>query len=383
SPGRKGRSGWGSIGTAGSIRSIPRPGRSCARSSPTASSPGSPGWTERSATGRSSNGRRPANARDAARRQRVGARVRRWRSVLLRRWRDREGAGRSPAQARRRDGPGPRRLRAQVIMRRSIGRAWALLAAACALATAAHAEPRTTLADGATGKVEFRTYTPASQAPLLTRAYLSGPPAVVSGTLSLPKGGGPLERDGKSPAVILVHGSGGISDERELAWARRFNSWGIAAFVVDSYTGRGLTPPVYANSPGYTHMVAHLVDAYLALQLIGTHPRVDGSRVAIMGGSRGGEVSVNAIFERFRQGALANAPNRFAAYIPFYPYCNFRHMGKDLAIAPMLMLLGGADDMTEPAPCEHFAAELKERGVPVRVVVYPNAFHGFDRQAQV
>ena len=86
------------------------------------------------------------------------------------------------------------------------------------------AAPRTTLADGATGKVEFRTYTPASQAPLLTRAYLSGPPAVVSGTLSLPKGGGPLERDGKSPAVILVHGSGGVSDERELAWARRFSS---------------------------------------------------------------------------------------------------------------------------------------------------------------
>jgi dienelactone hydrolase len=260
---------------------------------------------------------------------------------------------------------------------------WAALAAACALATAAHAEPRTTLADGATGKIEFRTYTPASQTPLLTRAYLSGPPAVVSGTLSLPKAGGPLERDGKSPAVILVHGVGGVSDEREFAWARRFNSWGIAAFVVDSYTGRGLKPPVYSNSPGATHVVAHLLDAYLALQLVGTHPRVDGTRVAIMGGSRGGEVAVNAIFERFREGALGNAPNRFAAYIPFYPYCNFRHMGKGLAMAPMLMLLGGADEMTEPAPCEHFAAELKARGVPVRVVVYPDAPHGFDRQAPV
>jgi dienelactone hydrolase len=54
-------------------------------------------------------------------------------------------------------------------------------------------------------------------------------------------------------------------------------------------------------------------------------------------------------------------------------------MAQGLATAPMLMLLGGADEMTEPAPCQHFAAELKERGVPVRVVVYPNAFHGFDR----
>ena len=144
----------------------------------------------------------------------------------------------------------------------------------------AHAEPRTTLADGTTGKIEFRTYTPASQNPFLTRSYLGGPPSVVNGTLSLPHRAAPLERAGKVPAVVLAHGSGGISDERELAWAKRFTSWGIAAFVVDSYTGRGLKPPVYANSPGYTHFVAHLLDAYLALQLLGTHPRIDGSRVA-------------------------------------------------------------------------------------------------------
>jgi dienelactone hydrolase len=45
----------------------------------------------------------------------------------------------------------------------------------------------------------------------------------------------------------------------------------------------------------------------------------------------------------------------------------------------MLMLLGGVDDMTEPGPCERAAAWLKGRGVPVRVVVYPGAYHGFDR----
>src|SRR5262245_4493324 len=86
-----------------------------------------------------------------------------------------------------------------------------LVALLCTVSRPAHAEPRTTLADGAAGKVEFRTYTPASPAPLITRAYLNGPPVVVSGELSLPKAGGPLERAGKSPAVILAHGNGGIS----------------------------------------------------------------------------------------------------------------------------------------------------------------------------
>ena len=253
---------------------------------------------------------------------------------------------------------------------------------ACALASAAQAEPRTTLADGAVGRIEFRSYTPASQRPFLTRSYLAGPPVVVSGVLSLP-GTTALERGGKTPAVVLAHGVGGISADREHAWARRLNSWGIAAFVVDSYTGRGLRPPVYADSAGATHFVAHLLDAYLALQLLSTHPRIDGARVAVMGFSRGGEVSVNAVFERFREAALGTAPHRFAAYVPFYPYCNFRHAARALAAAPMLMLLGGADEMTEPGPCERLAAWLAERGVPVRVVVYPGAHHGFDHDRPV
>jgi dienelactone hydrolase len=259
-------------------------------------------------------------------------------------------------------------------------RGWAVtvLGAACAISAVAQAEPRSTLSDGAVGKIEFRTYTPVSQRPLLTRSYLNEPTTVISGVLSLPTST-PPQREGKSPAVILAHGVGGVSDEREHAWAKRLNSWGIAAFVVDSYAGRGMKPPVYADSPKSTHFVAHLVDAYLALQLIATHPKIDGDRVAVMGFSKGGEVVVNAVFERFRVGAVGPAPTRFAAYIPFYPYCNFRHVSQSLATAPMLMLLGGADEMNDPGPCEHLAVWLQDRGVPVRVIVYPNAHHGFDR----
>ena len=262
---------------------------------------------------------------------------------------------------------------------RPLRRFWAtgILVAAC-IASAARAEPRATLSDGTTGRIEFRTYTPASQRPLILRTYLNEPAVVISGILSLPANA-PLQRAGKSPAVVIAHGIGGISAEREQAWAKRLNEWGIAAFVVDSFAGRGLKPPVYADAPTATHFAAHLLDAYLALQLIATHPRVDGQRVAVMGFSRGGDVAMNAVFERFRAGALGAAPDRFAAYIPFYPYCNFRHVSKSLAAAPMLMLLAGADEMNEPAPCERLAAWLKERNVPVKVIVYPNVHHGFDR----
>jgi dienelactone hydrolase len=265
---------------------------------------------------------------------------------------------------------------------RAASSAVVLAATVACLVAIARGEPRATLADGVIGRIEFQSYTPVSQTPFLNRSYLKDPPVVLSGELTLPKQS-LLQKNGKSPAVILMHGVGGISENRERAWARRLNSWGIAAFVVDSFAGREIKPPIYAGNPKFTHVVAHLLDAYLALRLLATHPKIDGSRVAVMGFSRGGETAVNAVFEPFRVAALADDPLRFAAYIPLYPYCNFRHVSKSLATGPMLMLLGGADEMDEPAACEHLATWLKDHSVPVHVLVYPGAHHAFDGQRRV
>ena len=109
--GPKARSGSGSIATGRFIRSIPRPARSCARSSPTASSPASRGSTASSGTapGKASESelRRvdPRTGEVLERlemprgRRRLGPRVRWRRPVLLRRRQERQGQGRAPAAA--------------------------------------------------------------------------------------------------------------------------------------------------------------------------------------------------------------------------------------------------------------------------------------------
>ena len=258
----------------------------------------------------------------------------------------------------------------------------AAIVGTCASMASAQTPPVRTFDTQSTGRITFQSYTPASQTPFLTRAYLGMPPVTVHGDLTLPKQS-PLARAGKVPAVILVHGTGGVSVEREHAWAQRFNSWGIAAFVVDSYTGRGIKPPAYADQSNFIHVVAHILDAYLALQLLATHPRLDGTRVAIMGGSRGGETALGAMLEPFRRAALGDAPHRFAAFVPFYPFCSYRNTSASFTNAPVLMLLGGADDMTGVVPCQNQATSLRARGVDIRVIVYPGAHHGFDRQSPV
>jgi dienelactone hydrolase len=229
--------------------------------------------------------------------------------------------------------------------------------------------------------ITFTSYTPVSERPLLTRTYPRDA-VTISGTLSLPSQPSAYARAGKVPAVILMHGMGGIMPDREPAWAQRLNERGIAAFYVDSFSARGIKPPLYADAPNFVASVAHIVDAYQALRVLVQRPTIDRNRVVVMGFSRGGEVAIGAMFDRFRRGSLDDMSLRFAGHIALYPYCGLHYRGKEVTTAPLLMLLGGADDMTSPAACQHQADWLGER-TPVKVVVFPGASHDFDRPSRL
>ena len=61
-----------------------------------------------------------------------------------------------------------------------------------------------------------------------------GKEVALTGELSLP------QRQGKVPLVILMHGSTGISAYIPY-WVRHLNEIGVATFVIDGFSGRGLT----------------------------------------------------------------------------------------------------------------------------------------------
>lgn len=84
-----------------------------------------------------------------------------------------------------------------------------------------------------------------------------GKPVTLSGELRLPRSG-----SDRLPAVILLHGSaginGGVTD-----WAQDLNVMGIATFVVDSFTGRGIVSTT--NDQSQLGRLAMIIDAYRAL----------------------------------------------------------------------------------------------------------------------
>lgn len=61
-----------------------------------------------------------------------------------------------------------------------------------------------------------------------------GKPVIIGGELRLPR-----STAQNYPAVVLIYGSGGISASTD-RWAQELNAIGVAAFILDSFTGRGI-----------------------------------------------------------------------------------------------------------------------------------------------
>jgi len=102
---------------------------------------------------------------------------------------------------------------------------------------------------------------------------------VLSGDLSLPAGAGPF------PGVVLMHGCSGLPSRAIDGWAPDLRTWGYATFVLDSFRGRGIRE-VCSDALSLTGN-RRIADAYGALQLLATHPRLDRGRAVLMGFSAG------------------------------------------------------------------------------------------------
>lgn len=100
----------------------------------------------------------------------------------------------------------------------------------------------------------------------------------------------------------------------------------------------------------------------------------------VVGFSQGGWLSLSSV----EGGPIEKAAEtKFAAAAAIYPVCG---LVKGPMTVPTLILTGEKDEWTPADACRKLAdgendvgiSRQKGEGIPVRLIVYPNAYHGFD-----
>ena len=192
--------------------------------------------------------------------------------------------------------------------------------------------------------------------------------------------------EGRRPAVILLHGCGGLFsaaggiNARERDWAERFAAMGYVALAVDSYSPRGIVRMCSPATFDRRVFTERPKDAYAALRYLQAQPFVRADRIGVVGWSQGGGVTLLSV----REDSLGRPPDfaeaDFRAAVAFYPsVCNVRsHRRPWTSSIPTLVLVGEHDNWTPATPCRQFVDAAAARGADLRIHVYPGAYHDFD-----
>jgi dienelactone hydrolase len=226
------------------------------------------------------------------------------------------------------------------------------------------------------GRYAFSSSTP-KNLPELLRGPGQGEAVNIVGHLFLPS----EPASGKLGAVVLIHGSGGIYEAMLDYWPRRFNAAGLAVLSLDTFGPRGVKST--AEDQSQVPFSADTADAFSALRVLATHPRIDPKRIAVMGFSRGGITAWRSAVNRIAGAQKLPGELRFAAHVPVYAggcvgIFRITPRAGVFSPAPMLWVHGDADDYTPIGPCQEYSEKIGQTGTPVTFLAIPGAHHKFD-----
>lgn len=197
----------------------------------------------------------------------------------------------------------------------------------------------------------------------------------------------PASAAGARPVIVALHGCGGLYrrdgvtlDSRYTEYATRFNGEGVHVLLPDSFGSRG-SGSICTLRAGERRITVETRrgDVLAALAWLRQRPDVDPKRIVLLGWSNGASTLLAAL------NGTRSTYAEVAGAVAFYPGCAAMLKQPYTAAAPLLMLLGAADDWTPPEPCERLMARARQAQPTQDLVlrIYPDSAHGFDRLVPV
>jgi dienelactone hydrolase len=200
--------------------------------------------------------------------------------------------------------------------------------------------------------------------------------AVLQAQLYRPEGNGPF------PVVIALHGCGGLAGHSEPIqtryrdWAEQLLGDGKAVLFPDSYGSRELGPQCRVKERRVTARRERVADILAARQWLMQQSWAAHDRISLLGWANGASALLWAVRPQLLR---HHAEPDFRSAIAFYPDCRLSSGLGWSARVPTLVLIGAKDDVSSPPACRQMVEGAHGRSALTRIVVYPSAYHDFDR----
>ncbi|MGJ4882365.1 MULTISPECIES: dienelactone hydrolase family protein [unclassified Bradyrhizobium] len=198
---------------------------------------------------------------------------------------------------------------------------------------------------------------------------------VLHAQLYRPKGAGPF------PVVVALHGCGGLSGRSEPVlpryrdWAEELVRDGKAVLLPDSYGSRGLGPQCRVKERRISGRRERVADIVIAQKWLAEQAWAMPDRVSLVGWAAG----ASALLWAVRPQLPEHVSPDFRSAVAFYPDCRASSgLGWSTRV-PTLVLIGGLDDVYSPPACRQMIDGARGRSALTRIVIYPGAYHDFDR----
>lgn len=200
-------------------------------------------------------------------------------------------------------------------------------------------------------------------------------PHNISGELFLPQ-----EIKGRVPAMIVVHGTGGV-DDRTKYFSDNLPKFGVAVFTVDFKSG------IFSSPSDRPPIDSFLPMGFAALDILRNNPYIDSKNIGIMGFSLGGALTTISSLQENKNKWIGKDKEGFKVHVAYYPVCRYflsKLESSSQIKSPIKVYWGTKDSYGDGEHCP----KLKERLLTiskseVELESFEDGYHGFDGTVNV